>query len=139
MELELTQAEIDRIKEHEHRGFTFMPWKIKIECSTNGFVWNTKEAAVNNGKIFFNGQAPKRTLKEEPWVKARIIFEPSLQEATVEFEERGMGVQKHKVKVQTQGDQLTLSKLENDDDWVCQITFSKDMREMLRMEPEVSP
>jgi hypothetical protein len=139
MELELTQAEIDRIKEHEHRGFTFMPWKIKIECSTNGFVWRTKEASVNNGKIFYSCQAPKRTLKEEPWVKARIIFEPSLQEATIEFEERGMGVQKHKVKVQTQGDQLTLSKLEEDDDWVCRITFSKDMRQMLRMEPDVSP
>ena len=42
------------------------------------------------------------------------------------------------MQVQKQGNQLALSKLENDDDWVCQITFSKDMREMLRKELEVS-
>jgi predicted Ser/Thr protein kinase len=139
IELELTQAEIDRIKEHEHRGLTFMPLDVHIECSTNGFQWNIKEVGRRKGEISFEYQAPKRTLKPEPWVKARIIFALSLQEATVEFEGSQLGVQKHKVKVQTQGNQLTLSKLEEDDAWVCRITFSKDMRQMLRMEPEVSP
>jgi hypothetical protein len=138
IELELTQAEIDRIKEHEHRGFTFMPLDVHIECSTNGFQWNIKEVGRRKGEISFEYQAPKRTQKPEPWEKASIIFEESLQEATVEFEGREQGAQKHKVTVQTQGNQLTLSKLEEDDDWVCQIKFSKDMREMLRMEPEVS-
>ena len=54
----------------------------------------------------------------------------------MEFEGGERSVQKHKVKVQTQGNQLTLSKLEDEDAWVCRITFSKDMRQMLRMEPE---
>lgn len=71
-------------------------------------------------------------------MKARIIFETSLQEATIEFEGGELGEQKHKVKVQTQGNQITLSELEEDDAWLCQITFSKDMRQMLRMKPEVS-
>jgi hypothetical protein len=138
IELELTQAEMDRIKEREHRGLTFTPSDIHIDCRTKGFQWNIKEVGRRKGEISFEYQAPKRTLKPEPWVKARIVFEASLQEATVEFEGGDLGVQKHKVTVQTQGNQLTLSKLEEDDDWVCQIKFSKDMREMLRMEPEVS-
>lgn len=138
MELEITQAELDRINEHEHRGLTFTPLDVHIECSTNGLIWNIKEIGRPKGEISFEYQLPKRTLMPEPWAKARIIFAASLQEATVELDHGDAEVKKHNVQVQKQGNQLVLSNLDANDNWVCRITFSKDIREMLRMGPEES-
>jgi hypothetical protein len=100
---------------------------IKIEQSSNGFPAKIRGIKLGRGFVFFEAQAAQRTPNPEPWVNAIILFNSAHQEAEAVFEAPELdGPQKHKLAVHTQGNRLTLLKMEENDAWQCQITFPGD-------------